>query len=96
MKKLSIIRFKPKPGCLEAFVSAVKEHSRESATASPPTHFTMQANGEIYAVIIRDADALQESSQTGVNWLDSQRHLLEEFNAIDRHTIPLTGDLIEY
>ena len=32
----------------------------------------------------------------GVDWLDTQRHLLEEFNEVDRHTIPLTGDLIEY
>ena len=32
----------------------------------------------------------------GVDWLDTKRHLLEEFNEVDRHTIPLTGDLIEY
>ena len=52
MKKLAIVRFKPKPECFIEFVEALKEHSRE-------------------------------------------RHLLQEFNYADRHTIFMTGDLVE-
>ena len=52
MKKLTIVRFKPKPECFSEFVEALKEHSRE-------------------------------------------RHLLQEFNDVDKHTIFMTGDLIE-
>jgi len=39
---------------------------------------------------------LQQNAAEGVNWLDTQRHLLQEFNEVDRHTIPLTGDLVDY
>ena len=55
----------------------------------------MTHGDEIYAVAIRDADALQERSAEGVNWLDNQRHLLQEYNEVDRHTLPVTGDLVE-
>ena len=27
--------------------------------------------------------------------LDTQRHLLQEYNEVDRHTLPVTGDLVE-
>ena len=53
-KKLSIIRFKPKP-----------------------EHYD---------------DFLQDGV---VNWLDERRPMLQEFDPINRHTIPMTGDLIE-
>ena len=94
MKKLSIIRFKPKPGCFDAFLANAVENSRESLTANPPTHFLMTREDEIFAIVIRDAAVLQENAAQGVNWLDTQRHLLLEYNEVDRHTIPLTGDLV--
>ncbi|RZO29542.1 MAG: hypothetical protein EVA88_03930 [Rhodospirillaceae bacterium] len=96
MKKLSIIRFKPKPECFDAFLSNIVEFSRDRGTSEPPTQYLMVSEGEIYAIIIRDADTLAESAQSGVGWLDSQRHLLQEYNEVDRHTLPTTGDLIEY
>jgi hypothetical protein len=52
-KKLSIVRFKPKP-----------------------EHF-------------------DESVQSGVEWLDKNRLMLQEYDPVNRHTIPLTGDLVE-
>ena len=55
----------------------------------------MTHGDEIYGVVIRDSDALQESASKGVNWLDTQRHLLQEYNEVDRHTLPVTGDLVE-
>ena len=95
MKKLSIIRFKPKPENFQEFLQNLRQNSSQGRTAIPPTHYLMTHGDEIYAVAIRDADALQESSAEGVNWLDTQRHLLQEYNEVDRHTLPVTGDLVE-
>jgi hypothetical protein len=55
----------------------------------------MTHGDEIYAIVIRDANVLQEKASKGVNWLDTQRHLLQEYNEVDRHTLPVTGDLVE-
>mgnify|MGYP001167071726 FL=1 len=96
MTKLSIIRFKPKPGCFDEFLANSIEQSRDRGTANPPTQSLMTKDDEIYAIVIRDADGLQQNAAEGVNWLDTQRHLLQEFNEVDRHTIPLTGDLVDY
>ena len=62
MKKLSIIRFKPKPECFDEFLENVRANSRESRTANPPTHYLMAHGDEIYAIAIRDADVLQEKA----------------------------------
>ena len=96
MRKLSVIRFKPKPECFDEFVAASKEFSRDRGTANPPTHYIMTCKDEVFAIVIRDSDAINESMETGVSCLDSQRYLLQEYNEIDRHTIPVSGDLIEY
>ena len=95
MKKLSIIRFKPQPECFDEFLKNILANSRETRTAHPPTHYIMPPGDEIYGVAIRDVDALQESASKGVEWLDTQRHLLQEWNDVDRHTLPVTGDLVE-
>ena len=91
MKKLTIVRFKPKPECFSEFVEALKEHSKERHSA----HYIMTRDDEVVAVVIRDAGKLKESAKDGVSWLDQQRHLLQEFNDVDKHTIFMTGDLVE-
>ncbi len=95
MKKLSIIRFKPKPECFDEFLKNILANSRENRTANPPTLYIMTQGDEIYGVVIRDADTLQESASKGVNWLDTQRHLLQEYNEVDRHSLPVTGNLVD-
>jgi len=30
-----------------------------------------------------------------VNWLDERRPMLQEYDPVNRHTIPLSGDLVE-
>ena len=50
---------------------------------------------EVFSVGIRDTEFLQQSAKEGVEWLDGVRHMLQEYNPIDRHTIPITGDLFE-
>ena len=95
MKKLSIIRFKPKPECYDEFLENILSNSRENRTANPPTHYIMTHGDEIYGGVIRESDALQESASKGVNWLDTQRHLLQEYNEVDRHSLPVTGNLVD-
>jgi len=54
----------------------------------------MQSEDELHAIVIRDAEILTQDAADGVNWLDGQRYLLQEFDAINRHTIALSGDLL--
>ena len=92
-KKLSIIRFKPKPEHYDQFLADVIENGKDRESN---THFTVTAGDEVIAVVIRDADSFEESAKDGVvNWLDERRPMLQEFDAVNRHTIPLSGDLVE-
>ena len=54
----------------------------------------MRKDEEVVAIVVRDSEILEENIKRGVAWLDSQRPLLQEFNEVDRHTIPMTGDLV--
>ncbi len=96
MKKLAIIRFKSKPECFDKFLENFQAYSRDSVTADLPTNLLMIHGEEIYAIVIRDAEVLQESASKGVESLDAQRHLLQEYNEVDRHTLPVIGNLVEY
>ena len=92
-KKLSIIRFKPKPEHYDQFLADIIENGKDR---EPNTHFTVTADDEVIAVVIRDADKLEESAKDGVvNWLDGRRPMLQEYDAVNRHSIPLSGDLVE-
>ena len=92
-KKLSIIRFKPKPEYFDQFLTDVIENGNER---DPNTHFTVTTVDEVIAVVIRDADGFEQSAQDGVvNWLDERRPMLQEYDPVNRHTLPLSGDLIE-
>ena len=62
MKKLSIIRFKPKPECFDEFLANMQEFSRDRGTSSPPSQYLMVKDGEIFAIIIRDGASLAESA----------------------------------
>ena len=65
-------------------------------TETQNTHFTVTTADEVIAVVIRDADGFEQSAQDGVvNWLDERRPLLQEYDPVNRHTLPLSGDLIE-
>ena len=90
MKKLSIIKFKPKPDCFDEFaanLNALLETKHQ-------VFHLMRAGDELHSVVIRDAEILEQDAADGVNWLDGQRHLLQEFDADNKHTIPLSGDLL--
>jgi hypothetical protein len=53
----------------------------------------MQCDVKVVVVAIRDTNKLEESTKQGLGWLDQQRHLLQEYNEVDPHTIFMTGDL---
>ena len=87
------IRFKPKPEHYDDFLQDVIENGKER---EPGTHFVMKKDDEVIAIVIRDSEGFEQSAQDGVvNWLDERRPMLQEFDPVNRHTIPMTGDLIE-
>ena len=92
-KKLGVIRFKPKAEHYDQFLSDVLENGKD---IKPNTHFPVTVGDEVIAVVIRDADRFEESAKEGVvNWLDERRPMLQEYDPVNRHTIPLSGDLVE-
>ena len=92
-KKLSIIRFKPKPEHFEQFLADVLENGKDR---DPNTHFTVTPTDEVIAAVIRDADGFEQSAQGGVvNLLDERRPMLQEHDTVNKHTIPFSGDLVE-
>ena len=90
MQKLSIIRFKPKPECFDEFVAGITAFNGSKHRI----FHLMRSGDELHAIVIRNSEILTQDAADGVNWLDGQRHLLQEFDAINRHTIALSGDLI--
>ncbi len=68
----------------------------EKANLNPPTHYLMTTSDEVIAITFRAESELSENSAKSVNWLDTQRDLLLEYSKEDRHTIPLTGNMVEY
>ena len=90
MQKQSIIKFKPKQGCLDEFAANLIAFNE---TKHRVFHL-MQSGDELHAIVIRDADILTQDAAEGVKFLDGQRHLLQEFDSVNRHTIPLSGDLL--
>ena len=95
MKKLTIVRFKPKPEHFDAFVQELKQASTAPDRTAILNSFVMTKDDEVFSIVIRHADKLEEDARRGVQTLDGMRHMLQEYNEVDRHTIPLTGDLVE-
>ena len=95
MKKLTIVRFKPKPEHFDAFVQELKQASTAPDRTAILNSFVMTKDDEVFSIVIRHADKLEEDAKRGVQTLDGMRHMLQEYNELDRHMIPLTGDLVE-
>ena len=55
----------------------------------------MKKDEEVFSIVVRHADQLGSVSKQGFKYLNTVRHMLQEYNEIDRHTIPLTGDLVK-
>ena len=57
--------------------------------------FIMTKDEEVFSIVVRHTGQLESDSKQGVKYLITLRHMLQEYYEIDRHTIPLTGDLVE-
>ena len=95
MKKLSIIRFKPKPEHFDEFVKSLKHFIALPERKGITNSFVMTKDEEVFSIVVRFADQLETDAKQGVEYLNTVRHMLQEYNETDRHTIPLTGDLVE-
>ena len=49
----------------------------------------------IEITIIDDLEFVLEKQESGLTWLDGLRHMLEEYNEQDRHTLPISGLIID-
>ena len=92
-KKLSIVRFKPKPEHFDEFVQLLKA-GHESDPAMTDTKI-MATEDEVVGIVVRDTKIFSENVQSGVEYLNTVRHMLQEYDPVNRHTIPMTGDLVE-
>ena len=92
-KKLSIVRFKPKPEHFDEFVQLLNAR-HESDPAMTDTKI-MTTEDEVVGIVVRDTKIFSENVQSGVEYLNTVRHMLQEYDPVNRHTIPMTGDLIE-
>ena len=60
-RKLSIIRFKPKPEHYDQFLADVLETNKDK---NPNTRFAVKAGDEVKVVAIRDADGFEQEQKT--------------------------------
>ena len=95
MKKLSIIRFKPKAENYDEFVQSLKHFISLPERKGIVNSFIMTKDDEGFSIVVRQADQLESDAKQGVEYLNTVRYMLQEYNETDRHTIPLTGDLVE-
>ena len=54
----------------------------------------MIKDDEVVSVVSRDEDNLKQSSKDGVQWPNSVRYTLREYNPMNSQTIPETGYLL--
>ena len=57
--------------------------------------FIMTKDKEVFSIVVRHADQFESGSKQGFKYLNTVRYMLQKYNEIDRHTIPLIGDLVE-
>ena len=58
MKKLTIVRFKPKPEHFDAFVQELKQASTAPDRTAILNSFVMTKDDEVFSIVIRHADKL--------------------------------------
>ena len=68
MKKLTIVRFKPKPEHFDAFVQELKQASTAPDRTAILNSFVMTKDDEVFSIVIRHADKLEEDAKRGVGW----------------------------
>jgi hypothetical protein len=62
-KKLSIVRFKPKPECFDEFLQNIKDWHAQVFTDGD--HRLMRTDDEVVAIVVRDSEMLDENIKRG-------------------------------
>ena len=94
MQKMSVIRFKPKSEFYDEFLDELMDRASEGRKATAQTRWVLKKDYEIISIAIRNEIGFADDVKGGVNWLDTVRHMLHEWNPRDRHTMPLIGEII--
>ncbi|MDA9953179.1 hypothetical protein N9D61_02410 [Planktomarina sp.] len=56
---------------------------------------TMNTDDKIVVTTLRHTDSFEQNAQNGIiNWSAERRSLLQEFDPVNRHTMPMTGGLV--
>ena len=97
MKTVSAIRFKPKPECYDEFLEECKKRSawRREHPNVLQRIIACSDKEVIEITIIDDLEFVLEKQESDLTWLDGLRHMLEEYNEQDRHTLPISGLIID-
>ena len=64
--------------------------SVNKSISNTKTQKKQQKNSEL-----KNINKNQNAQDGVVNWLDERRPMLQEFDPVNRHTIPMSGDLVE-
>ena len=60
------------------------------------SHFVLKTDDKIVVTILKHTDSFEQNAQNGIiNWSGERRSLLQEFDPVNRHTMPMTGGLVE-
>ena len=94
----SVIKYKPKEGCEDEFVEALKSLGNIMSENKPYeflNKFIRLDTGE-FAQIARmpNLDALIDGQVSGLTWLDSVDHLLDKYEG-DSRTVSFSGFVLE-
>ena len=97
MKTVSAVRFKPKPECYDEFLEECKKRSawRREHPNVLQRIIACSDKEVIEITIIDDLEFVLEKQESDLTWLDGLRHMLEEYNEQDRHTLPISGLIID-
>lgn len=98
MKTVSVVRFKPKPEFFDEFVADCKARAnwRRKNSSNLLKRIVACSDDEVIDIsIMDDVDFVIEKQESGLRWLDERRHMLVEYNTEDRHTLPISGLIID-
>ena len=84
---------KPKTEHFDELIATLTK--RNSGDSGVNEFKLMKTATEVVVIGVRDPSVFDESVRSGVEWLDQHRSMLQEYDPVKRHTLPLTGDLVE-
>ncbi len=95
MEFWSVIKYKPKEGCEDEFIEALR-HLKNGPNKDERGFRCIQlATGEIVQIVDYESlDRMMELQLEGLNWLHSVDHLLERYED-DSRTSAFSGNILD-